>query len=87
MVTHSVGVATDVDDMAVVQHSIDDSCRHHFVAEYASPLIECSVRSQHRGGVLVAPTHQLEEQHCAGLADGDVADLIDDKKRWMAEDR
>lgn len=37
--------------------------------------------------MLIASTHELEEQHCPGLTDRDVADLIDDEQRWMAENR
>lgn len=35
----------------------------------------------------MAARHGLKEQHCAVLADGNIADLIDHEQRWMSEDR
>src|SRR6056297_2778835 len=37
--------------------------------------------------MLVASAHELEEQHCSALADGDVADFVDDHQRWMSQYR
>ena len=48
------------------------------VSEDLSPLIEAHVGGQHRWGMFVATAHELEGQHRAGLADGDLADLVDD---------
>ncbi len=56
----------------------------------SSPMIsphflEALVGREHGGGALVATAHELEEEHGAGLVDGQVAEPIDDEKRGVAE--
>ena len=41
-------------------------------------LPEAFVRGQHGRSKLVAARHELEEEHGAGAADGQIADLVDD---------
>ena len=40
---------------------------------------------EHRRGVLVAPGHELKEEHGAGAADRQIADLVDDEERGEDE--
>ena len=77
VLSHAVAVSSDVDEMAVVQDSVDESCGHDLIAENLSPLLEALVGGQHRRVVLVAPADELEEEHGSVAADGQVADLID----------
>ena len=60
---HAVAVASNVDDVAMVQQTVDQGRRHDFVAEHAAPFLEALVRGQHGRGLLVAGIDQLEEQH------------------------
>ena len=53
MILHPVAVASDVDDMAVVHKAVDESRRHHLVAEHAAPVLETLVRRQHSRRLLV----------------------------------
>lgn len=48
MVAHPVGVAADVDDVAVVEHPVDESGSHDLVSENLSPFVEWLVRGEHR---------------------------------------
>jgi len=40
MSSHPVAVAPDVDDVAVVQDTVDQRGRHDVVAEHAAPFFE-----------------------------------------------
>ena len=70
MLAHPVTVASDIDQMAMMQNSIDQSGGHDLVAEHGPPLFEALVRGQHRRSLLVASTDELEEEHRAGATDG-----------------
>ncbi len=83
---HPVAVATDVDDMTVVQQTIDEGSGHDLVAQDLSPVLEAFVGGEHSGGALIAPVDELEEEHRARGADGQVADLVDDQERGIGED-
>jgi hypothetical protein len=50
------------------------------------PLLEALVGGPHRRGVLIAPIHELEEEHRTGVVDGQIADLVHDEQRGMGED-
>ena len=82
---HAVAAAADVDDVAVVEQAIDERGRHDLVAEGGAPLFEALVRRQHGRGPFVACVDQLEEQRGAVLADGEVADLVDDEQGGMGQ--
>ncbi len=82
MLAHSVGVATDVDDMAVVQDAVDERRGHHLITEHLAPLFEAFVGSHNRGRTLIAAAHKLEEEHRSSLADRQVADLVDAPQDW-----
>src|SRR5262249_38069581 len=78
MLAHPIAVAPDIHDVAVMDQPINERRRHYFIAEDLAPLLEALVGRQNRGGVLVAPRHELEEEHGARATDREVADLIDD---------
>src|SRR5690606_29499525 len=82
---HAVGVAADVDDMAVVQESVDQGGSHDLVAEDLSPLLEALVRREHGRSALVAPGDHLEEEHRPGTGDRQVTDLVDDQHGGVGE--
>lgn len=70
-------VAPDVDDVAVMHKPVDQGGGHEFVAEDLAPFFKVLVAREDRGGMLVAPAHQLEEEHRAIARDRHVADLVD----------
>ena len=47
MLPHPVAVAANVDDMTVVQQTVDQGRRHDLVAEHDSPFLEALVGGQH----------------------------------------
>ena len=77
MILYPVAVAPDLDDVAVVHKTVDESRCHHLVAEHTAPFLEALVRRQHGRGPLVAGVDDLEEEHGAVLVDRHVADLVD----------
>ena len=85
VIPHPVGVPADVDDVAAVDQAVDESRRHHLVAEHAAPLLEALVRRQHGRGAFVPGVDELEEEHGAVLADRQVADLVDHEERRVGE--
>jgi hypothetical protein len=44
VLTHTVGIATDVYDVTVVQDAVDESCRYHLVAKHLAPHAPGSTR-------------------------------------------
>ena len=72
--------------MTVMQQAIDECSGHDLVAQDLTPLFEAFVGREHSGCALVAPVDELEEEHGAGLADRQVADLVDDQERGIGED-
>ena len=85
MILHPVAVASDVDDMAVVHKAVDESRRHHLVAQHAAPVLETLVRRQHSRRLLVPGVDELEEEHGAVLVDRQLADLVDHQQSRMGE--
>ena len=83
MILHPVAVAPDVDDVAVVHKTVDESRRHDLVAEHATPVLETLVRRQHSRRPLVPGVDELEEEHGAVLVDRQVADLVDHQQGRM----
>ena len=86
MLAHAVAAAADVDDMAVVQQAIDERSGHDLVAQDLAPFLEPFIGRQHSRCAFVAPVDELKEQHGTALADGQVADLVDDQERGIGED-
>ena len=86
VLAHAIGVAADVHDMAVMQDAVDESCRHHLIAENFTPLLKALVGGEHGGGVFVTDINQLKKQHRAIATERHVVDLIDDQQRRMAQD-
>lgn len=91
VVSDAVAVAPDRHDVAVVQDPVDQRRRHRLIAEDVAPLadvpsaLKALVARHHRRGPLVAPGHQLEEEHGPARADRQVADLVDDQQCRMGE--
>ena len=85
VLAHPVAAATDVDDVAVMQEPVDERCGHDLVAQDLAPLLEAFIRGQHSGCALIAPIDELEEEHGTGLADRQVADLVDDQERGVGQ--
>ena len=85
MIPHRVAVAPDVDDVAVVYETVDESGGHHLVAKHTSPLLEALVGGQHCRRPLVASVDELEEEHGAVLVDRQVADLVDHQQCRMRQ--
>ena len=61
MLPHAVAVAPDIDDVTVVNQTIDESSGHDFVAQDLAPLFEALVGGKHGTSVLVAPVDELEK--------------------------
>ena len=61
VVSHPVAVAPDVDDMAAVEHPVEQRGGHDLVVQGLSPLLEALVGGEHGRSVLVAPVDELEE--------------------------
>lgn len=78
VVPHSEAVAADVDNVAVVEQSVDQRRGHHFIAEDVAPFLKALVTGQHRRRMFVAAAHELKEVHGPGARDRQVADLVDD---------
>ena len=85
MFPHPIAVAADIDDVAVVQQPVDEGRRHHLVPEDSAPFLEAFVGRQHCRGAFVAGIDELEEQHRPVPTDGEIADLIDDEERGIAQ--
>ena len=79
MLAHAVTVAADIDNVAMVHQSIDQGTGHDVVAEHLAPLVEAFVACEDGRGVLVAATHELEEEHRPGPRDRQIPDLVDDQ--------
>ena len=69
---HAIAVAADRHEVAVVDEAIDERGGHDVIAKDVAPLLEALVGRQHRRRVLVAPRHELKEEHRAGAADGEI---------------
>src|SRR5690606_22276523 len=76
VVAHAVAVAADAHDVAVVEQAVDQRGRHDLVAKDLAPLLEALVAGEHGRGRLVAPGHELEEEHGPGAAHWQIADLV-----------
>ena len=63
MLAHAVAVASDVDDVAVVDQPVDQRAGHDVIAEDLTPLVEALVAGEDGRGALVAAAHELEEEH------------------------
>jgi hypothetical protein len=61
VLAHLIAVTADVDDVAVMHKSVDQSGGHDFIAEDLAPLLKAFVGCEDRGGVLVARIYELEE--------------------------
>ena len=72
------GFVAGFQDVAVVHEPIEQRRGHLRIDEHAGPLAEVQVGRDHHAGVLVEAREQVEEQRSAGLAKGQVAQLVED---------
>src|SRR3990172_6595203 len=63
MLSQPIAIAPDVDDVTMMDQTIDQCGRHDVIAEDLAPVLKALVARQDRGRVLVAATEQLEEEH------------------------
>ena len=64
-------------DMAVMRQAVEQRRRHLGIAKHARPLGESQVGRDHHAGVLVELRQQMEQQGPAGLAERQIAQLIE----------
>ncbi len=82
MMPHRVGVASNVDDLTVVDQPVDD-----LVAAHGAPLLESLVGGEHGRDSVVVGVDELEEERGAVLADRQVADLVDHRRAGRVSTR
>jgi hypothetical protein len=58
VVTHPVGIAADVDDVAVMQDAVDESRGHHFVAKHSARRL-VAARLRHISGTSLGARRYL----------------------------
>jgi hypothetical protein len=64
--------------MAVVREPVEQSRRQLGVAEDGGPFREAQVRRDDQARLLVELAHEVEQQRTAGLAERQVAELVED---------
>ncbi len=62
----------------MVHEPIEQRRGHLRIDEHAGPLAEVQVGRDRHAGVLVEPREEVEEQSSAGLAKGQIAQLVED---------
>ena len=67
-----------LDDVAVVRKAVEQRRGHLRVAEHGRPFAEVQVGRDHHAGVFVELAQQVEQQGPAGLAERQVAELVED---------
>jgi hypothetical protein len=67
-----------LDDIAVMGQAIEHGGGHLGVAEHLGPISEGEVGGDQQRGVLVELADQVEQQLAAGLAERQIAELVDD---------
>ena len=77
--SHSIAIAPDIDDVAVMHEPVDESSGHNLIAKDRAPLLEAFVRGEHGGSVLVALVNELEEKYRPIATHREIPDLIDDQ--------
>ena len=75
----TIRLAFDVDDSAVMQDTIEDSGGNGDIGKDLVPLGEGLIGREDGGGLLIAPSNQLEEEVGALNVHGKIADLIDNE--------
>ena len=75
----AVRLAFDVNNGAVMQDTIQDGGGDGDVGKDLVPLEEGLIGGEDRGGLLIPPGNQLEEQICPLNIHGEIADLVDDQ--------
>ena len=67
-----------LDDIAVVRQPVEHGGRHFGVAEDLRPVGEGEIRGYDNRGVFIELADQMEQQLSAGLAEGQIAEFVDD---------
>src|SRR5215471_1056068 len=62
LLAEPVAIATDGNDVAVVEEAVEDSGCHHGIAEYRSPLADRAIAGDQHAAALVASRDELKEQ-------------------------
>ena len=80
---HAVAPWAALDDMGVVQESIEQRARGRGVAEELGPLVDRAVRGEERARAFVAAHHELEQILGGGLRQLAQAEVVDDEQRYL----
>lgn len=84
-VSDAVGLATELQEPAVVDDAVDDRGGHLVVSEHGAPAGELEVRGQDEAAFLVGIGDDLEQQSCAFRVDREVSELVDRDELVSAE--
>ena len=81
----AIGFALDVDHRTVMQDAVQDRGGNGDVGEDLVPLRKGLVGGKNRGGFLIAPGDELEEQVRALDIHGKIADFVDDEHSVLGQ--
>ncbi len=81
----AVALAADGDDVAVVEHSVEDGGSDHRIAEDRAPLPDGPVRGDPHGSAFVAVADQMEEQMGGVGFERQIAELVHDQQFRLGE--
>ena len=81
----AVALAADSDDVAVVEHSVEDGGGDHRVAEDRAPLPDGPVRGDQHGSAFVTAADQLEEQMSGVGFERQIAEFVHDQQLRLGE--
>lgn len=84
-VLETPALVSGLDDVAVVDETIEGRGGHLGVVEDARPLAEGEVRGDDDRGLLVEPADEVEQELAAGLGEGQVAELVKDDEVLAGE--
>jgi hypothetical protein len=77
LLAQAIAVATDGDDLAVMQQVIKDGGRHDRLAEHGAPLADRAIAGEQHAATFVAPRDELEEEMRGIGLEGEIPQLID----------
>jgi hypothetical protein len=73
----SVGFTVEVEQLGMMQQSIQQSCGHHAVTHHLRPAIKALVGGDDDRLLFIKFTNQIEEQVRFLPVDGRIADFVD----------
>ncbi len=85
LLAQPVAFAADGDDVAVVEHPVEDSSGDDCVSEDTAPLSYSPVRCDEQRTALIAAADQLEEQMRRVRFKRQIAEFIYDEQLWLAK--